>query len=297
MSTNARLRLAVSVGFAVTIGLVVSSGTGVEAQPGEVDWDTVELSTHHVAGTVHYLEGRGGNIGLSIGDDGVVMIDDQYGPLADRIRAAIGGLSNGNIRFLINTHLHGDHTGGNENFAAMGVPILAQERVHARLAANQPEAALPVLTFSEDITLNLNGDPAHVIPMPPGHTDGDSIIHFVESDVIHTGDMFRTVAFPVIDRNNGGTLDGTIEALGQLAGMAGPNTKILPGHGVVSSRSDVIEFRDMVITVAERVETLVSEGRTYEEVAAADPTREYRGKWGDPERFLTAVFAELGGEQ
>ena len=178
----------------------------------------------------------------------------------------------------------------------MGVPIVAQDRVRARLAANQPDAALPVLTFSEDITLNLNGDPAHVIPMPAGHTDGDSIIHFVESDVIHTGDMFRTVAFPVIDRNNGGTLGGTIEALGLLAGMAGPDTKILPGHGVVSGRADVIEFRDMVITVSERVEALVAQGRSYDEVAAADPTREYRDKWGDPERFLTAVYAELGGE-
>jgi cyclase len=296
MRTNARLRLAVSVGFALMIGLVVSFGTGVEAQPGEVDWNAVSLSTHHVAGTVHYLEGRGGNIGLSIGEDGVVMIDDQYGPLADRIRETIGGISNGNIRFLINTHVHGDHTGGNANFAAMGVPIVAQDRVRARLAANQPDAALPVLTFSEDITLNLNGDPAHVIPMPAGHTDGDSIIHFVESDVVHTGDMFRTVAFRVIDRNNGGTLDGTIEALGLLAGMAGPDTKILPGHGVVSGRADVIEFRDMVITVSERVEALVAQGRSYDEVAAADPTREYRDKWGDPERFLTAVYAELGGE-
>ena len=296
MKTNARLRLAVSVGFAWVIGLVVSFGSGVEAQPGEVDWSAVSLSTHHVAGTVHYLEGRGGNIGLSIGEDGVVMIDDQYGPLADRIRETIGGISNGNIRFLINTHVHGDHTGGNENFAAMGVPIVAQDRVRARLAASRPDAALPILTFSEGITLYLNGDPAHVIPMPAAHTDGDSIVHFVESDVIHTGDMFRTVAFPVIDRNNGGTLGGTIEALGLLAGMAGPDTKILPGHGVVSGRADVIEFRDMVITVSERVEALVAQGRSYDEVAAADPTREYRDKWGDPERFLTAVYAELGGE-
>ncbi|MDA1092017.1 MAG: MBL fold metallo-hydrolase [Acidobacteria bacterium] len=298
MNTHAQIRLAVGFGFAVAIGLVVGfGGTNVRAQPGDVDWDGVVLSTHHVSGTVHYLEGRGGNIGLSIGDDGVVMIDDQFGPLADRIREAINGISNGNIRFLINTHVHGDHTGGNENFAAMGVPIVAQDRVRDRLAAGQPAGALPVLTFSDDITINLNGDPAHVIPMPPGHTDGDSIIHFVESDVIHTGDMFRTVAFPVIDRNNGGTLAGTIEALGLLAGMAGPNTKILPGHGVVAGRADVIEFRDMVITVADRVEELVKQGRSYAEVVAANPTREYQDKWGDPERFLTAVFAELGGAE
>ena len=298
MRTNSRLRLAVSLGFALVIGLVVTSGTTeLGAQPGDVDWGAVGLSTHHVAGTVHYLEGRGGNIGLSVGTDGVVMIDDQFGPLADRIRGVINGISDGNIRFLINTHVHGDHTGGNANFAAMGVPIVAQDRVRVRLAANQTEGALPVLTFSEDITINLNDDPAHVIPMPAAHTDGDSIIHFVASDVIHTGDMFRTVAFPVIDRNNGGTLPGTIEALGLLAGMAGPNTKILPGHGVVSTRADVIEFRDMVITVADRVEALVAQGRSYDAVAAADPTREFRAKWGDPERFLTAVYAELGGAQ
>ena len=128
MNTHAQLQLAVSFGFALVFGLVVGFGTtGVGAQRGDVDWNAVALSTHHVGGTVHYLEGRGGNIGLSVGDDGVVMIDDQYGPLADRIRDTINGMSNGNIRFLINTHVHGDHTGGNENFAAMGVPIVAQD--------------------------------------------------------------------------------------------------------------------------------------------------------------------------
>ena len=153
----------------------------------------------------------------------------------------------------------------------------------------------PVLTYSEDITIHLNGEAVHIIPMPPSHTDGDSIIHFTGSDVIHTGDMFRTVAFPVIDRNNGGTLPGTIEALGLVAGMAGASTKIVPGHGVVSSREDVVEFRDMVITVADRVKELVEQGLSYDDVAAADTTGEFEEKWGDPERFLTAVYAELGG--
>ena len=291
MQIRSNLRIAVSLGCAVAAIAVITSG--VTAQRGNVDWAAVGLSTHHVAGTVHYLEGQGGNIGLSIGDDGVVMIDDQFAPLSDRIRETINGISNGNLRFLINTHVHGDHTGGNANFAAMGVPILAQDRVRLRLAANQPAAALPVLTYSEDVTIHLNGETAHIIPMPPAHTDGDSIIHFVGSDVIHTGDMFRTVAFPVIDRNNGGTLPGTIDALGLLAGMSGPETRIVPGHGVVSTRADVTEFRDMVMTVAGRVEELVSQGRSYEEVAAADPTREFRDKWGDPTRFLTAVYEEL----
>lgn len=294
MKTRSRTRLAVSLAFAAAAAVTVAAGLG--AQPA-VDWSAVEISTHHVAGTVHYLEGRGGNIGLSIGDEGVVMIDDQFAPLSDRIAAAVEGISNGDIRFLINTHVHGDHTGGNANFAARGVPILAQDRVRARLAANRPPEALPVLTYSEDVAIHLNGEEVRVIPVPPGHTDGDSIIHFVDSDVIHAGDMFRTVAFPVIDRGNGGTLPGTIDALGVLAGMAGPETKILPGHGVVSSRADVVEFRDMVITVAGRVEELIAGGAgSYDEVAAADPTAEFNDRWGDPNRFLTAVYEELAGD-
>ena len=293
MKTRSRTRLAVSLAFAAAAAVTVAAGLG--AQPA-VDWSAVEISTHHVAGTVHYLEGRGGNIGLSIGDEGVVMIDDQFAPLSDRIAAAVEGISNGDIRFLINTHVHGDHTGGNANFAARGVPILAQDRVRARLAANRPPEALPVLTYSEDVAIHLNGEEVRVIPVPPGHTDGDSIIHFVDSDVIHAGDMFRTVAFPVIDRGNGGTLPGTIDALGVLAGMAGPETKILPGHGVVSSRADVVEFRDMVITVAGRVEELIAGGAgSYDDVAAADPTAEFNDRWGDPNRFLTAVYEELAG--
>lgn len=293
MKTRSRTRLAVSLAFAAAAAVTVAAGLG--AQPA-VDWSAVEISTHHVAGTVHYLEGRGGNIGLSIGDEGVVMVDDQFAPLSDRIAAAVEGISNGDIRFLINTHVHGDHTGGNANFAARGVPILAQDRVRARLAANRPPEALPVLTYSEDVAIHLNGEEVRVIPVPPGHTDGDSIIHFVDSDVIHAGDMFRTVAFPVIDRGNGGTLPGTIDALGVLAGMAGPETKILPGHGVVSSRADVVEFRDMVITVAGRVEELIAGGAgSYDEVAAADPTAEFNDRWGDPNRFLTAVYEELAG--
>ncbi len=286
-------RLLVAVAFALVATFVVVFTPSAQQN---VDWDAVEISTHHVAGTVHYLAGQGGNIGLSIGDDGVVMIDDQFGPLTDRIVEAIRGISNGNIRFLINTHVHGDHTGGNENMGRMGVDIVARERVRLRLAESLPAVALPVLTYSEPVTIHLNGEDVHLIPVPPAHTDGDTFIHFPASDVLHLGDVFRTVAFPVIDRNNGGTLDGTIEALGIAAGMAGPDTMIVPGHGVVSSRADVIEFRDMVIDVKAKVSALVAEGASYDDVVAAGPTAEYEAKWGDPERFLTAVYAELAGD-
>ena len=189
-----------------------------------------EIVTHHVAGSVYYLQGAGGNIGLSIGEDGVVMIDDQYAPLTDKILAAIRQLNEGEIRFVINTHVHGDHTGGNENLGKLGILILARDEVRVRLAAQSPAAALPVLTYSDAITIHLNGEEVYAFPVPPAHTDGDTFIHFVDSDVIHTGDVFRTTAFPVIDTNNGGTLDGSIQALGLLIGTAGPDTLILPGY-------------------------------------------------------------------
>ncbi len=278
--------------IAVLAGSAILLATAGSAQQ-QVDWDGVELTTHHVAGNVYYLEGRGGNIGLSVGEDGVIMIDDQYAPLTERIVAAIREISDAEIRFLINTHVHPDHTGGNENLGKMGVLILAQDRVRVRLAERLPERALPVLTYSDTVTIHLNGEEVHVFPVPPAHTDGDSYIHFRGSDVLHLGDVFRTTAYPVIDTNNGGTLSGTIEALGIAIGLAGPDTKIVPGHGVVSSRADVIEFKDMVLAITDRVSTLVEEGKTYEEVTAANPTAEYDEKWGSPARFLRALYQQL----
>jgi cyclase len=260
------------------------------------DFSSVEIIPRHVAGSVYYLEGRGGNIGLSIGEDGIIMIDDQFAPLTEKIVAAIRSLSDGEIRFLINTHVHGDHTGGNENLGNMGVLILARDEIRVRLAQQAPAAALPVLTYSDAITIHLNGEEVYAFPVPPAHTDGDTFIHFKDSDVVHTGDVFRTTAFPVIDTNNGGTLKGTLEALGRLIGIAGPNTKILPGHGVVSNREDVIGFRDMVLDVSGQVEELLARNMSYQQVAAVDPTAGYNAQYGDPDRFLRALYTELGGE-
>ena len=259
------------------------------------DFNNVEIITHHVAGSVYYLEGAGGNIGLSVGEDGVVMIDDQYAPLTDKILAAIRQLNQGEIRFVINTHVHGDHTGGNENLGKMGVLILARDEVRVRLVAQSPTAALPVLTYSDAITIHLNGEEVYAFSVPPAHTDGDTFIHFTESDVIHAGDVFRTTAFPVIDTNNGGSLEGSLQALGLLIGAAGPDTKILPGHGEISSRLDVMAFRDMIIEVSGQVEGMLEQGLSYEEISAANPTEAYNGRYGDPDRFLRAVFTELGG--
>ena len=276
--------------------LFLSSLTLASSVFAQQDFSSVEIIPHHVAGSVYYLEGRGGNIGLSIGEDGIIMIDDQFAPLTEKIVAAIRSLSDGEIRFLINTHVHGDHTGGNENLGNMGVLILARDEIRVRLAQQAPAAALPVLTYSDAITIHLNGEEVYAFPVPPAHTDGDTFIHFKDSDVVHTGDVFRTTAFPVIDTNNGGTLKGTLEALGRLIGVAGPNTKILPGHGVVSNREDVTGFRDMVLDVSGQVEELLARNMSYEQVAAADPTAAYNAQYGDPDRFLRALYTELGGE-
>lgn len=279
------------------ICLLVAGGLLVPSLAGaQQDFSNVEIIPHHVAGSVYYLEGRGGNIGLSIGEDGVVMIDDQFAPLTDKILAAIRELNDGEIRFVINTHVHGDHTGGNENLGKLGILILARDEVRVRLEEQSPKDALPVLTYSDAITIHLNGEEVYAFPVPPAHTDGDTFIHFVDSDVVHTGDVFRTTAFPVIDTNNGGTLEGTLQALGLLIGMAGPDTIILPGHGTASNRMDVMSFRDMILDVANAVEGMVESGMSYEQVAAANPTAAYNNQYGDPDRFLRALYTELGGE-
>ena len=260
------------------------------------DFSQVQIRAHQVVGGIYYLEGQGGNIGLSIGEDGVVMIDDQFAPLTERILAAIRQLNNGQIRFVINTHVHGDHTGGNENLGRMGILILARDEVRVRLvAAQRPEEALPVVTFSEALTVHLNGEEVHAFPVPPAHTDGDTFIHFRGSDVLHLGDVFRTTGYPYMDLANGGSLDGMIEALGMAIGMAGPNTKIIPGHGAVSTRADVIAHRDMLLDVKARVAPMVARGMTYEQIVAARPTAPYDAGMDNPERFLRALVTELGG--
>ncbi len=274
------------------------------AQAQQTDWDAVEFRVSHIAGSIYMLEGQGGNIGLSIGDDGVIMIDDQFAPLTDRIVAAIADVTDEEVRFLINTHLHGDHVGGNENLGNRGVLIFANDRVRMRMSmakndnggSTYAHVALPVVTFSETTTLHLNGEAVHVFSVPPAHTDGDAFIHFRGSDVLHLGDVFRTNNFPYMDLSNGGGLTGTLEALGIAIGMAGPNTAIIPGHGGVSRREDVVEFRDMILVVMDRVSSLIDEGRSFAEVIAADTTAEYEAKWGDPERFLRGLYPELGGQ-
>jgi len=266
-------------------------------------WETVEITTHHVAGNIYYLEGEGGNIGLSVGEDGIIIIDDQFAPLTEKILAAIRTISSAEIRFLINTHVHDDHVGGNENFARLGARIIAHENVRVRMTegirGNPPsqKGALPILTFTESVKLHLNGEEVHVFRVPPAHTDGDAYVYFTESDVLHAGDVFRTNGYPNIDVGNGGTLQGTLDALQLTIDMLGPDTKIIPGHGVVSTREAVVELRNVALEVLERVSRLVEAGMTLQEVIEARPTADLDARWGERwDRLLPGVYYAVTGE-
>jgi cyclase len=269
---------------------------------GQQDFSQVQIKTHNVSGNFNYLEGQGGNVGVLVGDDGLLMIDDQFAPLSEKLVAALKALSNKPVRLLINTHVHGDHTGGNENFGKMGIDIVAHDNVRVRLAqgvnggAPSPAVALPVITYGDKMTLHLNGETITIGKLPPAHTDGDSYIHFAKADVIHAGDVFRTVGYPGVDFANGGSVKGTIEALQALVDLAGPNTKILPGHGVVSTRQDVAAFRDLTIDLQKRFTDLIRQGMTLEQVVAAKPVADLEAKYGDPARLIPAFYNAVKAE-
>lgn len=243
-------------------------------------FETVEVTISHVAGHIYQIRGEGGNIGMSVGEDGIILIDDQFAPLTKKIMAAIRSVSDAPIRFLSNTHVHEDHTGGSENLAGMGAIIVAHDRVRIRLMEGirggppAVPAALPIVTFSQPISLHLNGKDVRIIPSPPAHTDGDVYVYFTGSNVIHAGDVFRTNGYPNIDLGNGGTLEG----LQMLIDLAGPDTLILPGHGVVSKRDAAIELRNLTLEVRDRVARPVAQGMSFEEIVAAEPTARAGGR-------------------
>jgi cyclase len=272
------------------------------------DFSRVEIKTTKLADNFYTLEGQGGTIGVLAGPDGVFMVDSQFAPLSEKIAAAIKQISDRPIRFLVNTHVHGDHTGGDENFGKMGVTILARENLRKRLehpnpGANgqpgvpMPPAGLPVITYDAPLTLRLNGEEIRLIPAPKAHTDGDTFVQFVNANVIMTGDFYRSIQFPNIDRTSGGSLPGLIDALNAVIAAAGPATKIVPGHGPVVDRAAVAAQRDMVIAIRDKVAKLVSEGKTQEQVIAAKPTADYDAKVQEPgttaDRFVGQLYAEL----
>jgi glyoxylase-like metal-dependent hydrolase (beta-lactamase superfamily II) len=274
--------------------LLVGSGSSL-AQ----DFDAVEITLHPVSGNVSYLEGSGGNIGLFVGEDGVFLIDDQYAPLTDKIVAAIRKVSDAPIRFLINTHMHPDHVGGNENFGRMGTLIFGHDNVRSQMAIAGYEEEPPLVTFSNDMSFHINGETVHVFKTPDAHTNGDSYIHFTGSNVIHTGDVYRTTSYPYIDVANGGSFLGTIKAYDLLIETANADTRIVPGHGVISGVADVRAFRDMLLVIRDRVASAIAEGMTLEQAQNAGLTAEYDERWDSGRRIggaaalLEATYADL----
>ena len=274
--------------------ILALTALGVCAQ-GQTDYSKVEIRTTKVGENFYTLQGAGGTIGVLTGPDGVFMVDSQFAPLTEKIVAAVRQISDRPIRFLVNTHVHPDHTGGNENLGKMGVVILAREELRARLKT--PPAGLPLLTYQGPVTLHMNGENVHLIPVPRAHTDGDTMVYFPGVDVIMTGDFYRSIQYPNIDRNNGGSLNGMLDGLGRVIGMAGPHTKIIPGHGPTVDREAVIAHRDMILAIRDHVAKLVEEGKSADEVLASKPTAEFDGKvqqigqTGD--RFVGQLYAEL----
>jgi glyoxylase-like metal-dependent hydrolase (beta-lactamase superfamily II) len=293
-----------TLAMAMAMGAAPAHGQG-QTQP---DFSKIEIKTTKLSNNFYTLEGQGGTIGVLAGPDGVLMVDDQFAPLSAKIAAAIKQISDQPIRFLVNTHVHPDHTGGNENFGKMGAIIFAREELRDRLmhpnpGANgtpgvpAPAAALPLVTYEGIVKLHINGEVVELIPIPKAHTDGDTMIYFPGLDIIMTGDFYRSVQYPNIDRNNGGTLNGLLDGLGVVIGLAGPNTKIVPGHGPVVGRAEVLANRDMILAVRDRVAQLIAQGKTQDEVLAASPTAEYDARVPNSkettQRFVTQLYAEL----
>lgn len=271
------------------------------------DWDSVQIETVSIRDGLYMLVGRGGNIGLSVGGDGTFLIDDQYAPLTAKIEAAIGKVTPDPVRFLVNTHWHGDHTGGNENFGKKGSIVVAHENVRRRMSVEQvreilrtdpipasPNDALPRITFTEEVTFHWNGDDIRAFHVDPAHTDGDVMIHFVKADVIHTGDVIVNGRYPFIDVDTGGNLNGIIAAADKVLAIAKPATKIIPGHGALAGPDEVRAYRDMLVVVRDRIQKLIDQGKSADEVVAAKPTADLDGKWGaQPERFVRGAFYSL----
>jgi glyoxylase-like metal-dependent hydrolase (beta-lactamase superfamily II) len=283
--------------WGLSYSLVLLLG-GPAAAFAQQDFSKVEVTSEKVAEGVYMLTGAGGNIGLSVGADAAFLIDDQYAPLTPKIKAAVAALTNKPVKFVLNTHWHGDHTGGNKDLGESGTLIVAHENVRKRMTAEQfleafgmkvppaDPAALPVVTFNDTVTFHLNGDEIYAFHVAPAHTDGDSVVHFRKANVIHGGDTFFNGMYPFIDLSTGGSVSGMIAAADRILALAVEGTKIIPGHGPLATKVELKAFRDMLATARDRVAALVKAGKTLEQTTAAKPLADLDAKWG--QGFLKA---------
>lgn len=273
---------------------------------------SINIETERVAKSIYMLSARGGNIGAVVGDDGIFLIDDQYAPLTPRIRAALESLANGKgkpVRFVLNTHFHGDHTGGNENLGKAGAVIVAHDNARARMTTEQfreaflagggskLDDALPVVTFNDRVTFHLNGHTLETQHYPHAHTDGDSVVWFRENNVLHTGDIYFQLGYPFIEIARGGSVQGVIDAVDELLAQADDQTVIIPGHGKLSDKAGLREYRDMIATLRDRVAREITAGKTLERIQAMNLAKDYDARWSwqfiNSERFIETLFKDL----
>lgn len=307
-----RTRLSVVPALLVLLPLLPLLVMAAPAAAQERDFSDVEVVTHLVGEGVWMLVGAGGNVGVSAGEDGIFLIDDQFAPLTEKIRAAVAKINDRPIRFVLNTHWHGDHTGGNENLGEAGALIVAHENVRERMSVEQflerfdrkvppsPDAALPVVTYADGVTFHLNGDAIHAFHVPPAHTDGDSFVHFRKANVIHMGDVFFQGGYPFVDLGSGGSAPGVLAAVERALELADDETKIIPGHGEMSDRAGLVAYRDMLKTAIGRVEEMAAAGKSLEEVQAAKPTQDLDERWGGgfigADDFVESIYQSLKTE-
>jgi len=286
--------------------LTVSLLFAVSAQ-AQTDFSKVEIKATKVAGNVYMLEGAGGNIGVSVGDDGILIVDDQFAPLADKIRAALKGIADKKLRFILNTHWHGDHTGGNVVFGPEA-PIIAHDNVRKRLSTEQkstvfnrttppsPKEALPVITFNQSLSVHFNGEEIRVIHYPQGHTDGDSVIFFSGSNVVHLGDDFFAGRFPFVDLESGGTVEGLIRNIGEIIGKIPAGAKLIPGHGPLSTVDDLKSYHRMLQQTTEIVRQKIAAGKTLDQIKNEGLPAEW-APWGTgfikTDRWVETIYNSL----
>ena len=272
----------------------------------QINFDTVQVRAMPVAGNVYMLQGAGGNIGLAIGDDAVFVVDDQYAPLTRKVIAAIATVTPHPVRFVINTHWHMDHVGGNEALGMAGALIYAHENVRRRMSVEgfiealnarvpaSPPGALPVVTFTDAVTFHIDGGSDRAVHVPPAHTDGDAIIHFTKANVVHMGDTFHNAGLPFVDLSSGGSIHGIIAAADRVLAMSNAETRIIPGHGPVADRARLRVYRDMVVALRDRVRTLISTGRTLEQILELNIGGAYAKEFpSGHERFVRLAHQEL----
>ena len=274
--------------------------------PAPPDYSKVEIQTSQLAPNVYRFEAVGpalvGNAGILTGPDGIFMVDAQFPQLTDKLVAAIRKVSDQPIKLLVNTHHHPDHSSGDANFAKMGTVIMSRDELRAHLAAGNnppPPGGLPVLTYKGPVTIHMNGEEVQLIPVPNAHTDGDTMIYFPKADVLMVGDFYRSIQYPNVDRNNGGSVKGVVDGLNAVIALAKPTTKIVAGHGPVVDKTVIAANRDMILTIRDRVAALIAQGKSQEDVIAAKPLADLdakvqqAGTTGD--RFLGQVYGELKG--